>query len=320
MRDTLSRRRFLQATTTTAAFMAGPGWLPAEERTSDISQSLPAQACRFVHLTDIHVQPERRAVEGLVQCLNAVMRLDPQPEFIVTGGDLVMDVFEQDEQRARTLFPLLRKVFEEHTDLPVHHCIGNHDVFGWGSNGVDNTHPAYGKKMVLEYLELPDSYYRFDHKGWRFYILDDIQPAPDKAYQAYIDETQMAWLDQELQAKPPEMPAVVICHIPILTVTAFEDFAEGAYRVPTSLMCRDVLCLVELLAKHNVRLALSGHLHQQDRVEFRGVNFICDGAVSGGWWKGPHKGFEEGFGVLDLKADGSFDHRYVDYGWEATVE
>ena len=148
MRDTLSRRRFLQATTTTAAFMAGPGWLPAEERTSDTLQSLPAQACRFVHLTDIHVQPERRAVEGLVQCLNAVMRLDPQPEFIVTGGDLVMDVFEQDEQRARSLFPLLRKVFEEHTDLPVHHCIGNHDVFGWGSNGVDNTHPAYGKKMV----------------------------------------------------------------------------------------------------------------------------------------------------------------------------
>ena len=24
--------------------------------------------------------------------------------------------------------------------------------------------------------------------------------------------------------------------------------------------------------------------------------------------------------MLDLKADGSFDHQYVDYGWEATGE
>jgi len=38
-----------------------------------------------------------------VKCLAAVARLDPAPDFIVTGGDLVMDVFEQEEKRSRDL-------------------------------------------------------------------------------------------------------------------------------------------------------------------------------------------------------------------------
>ena len=255
-----------------------------------------------------------------MRCLTAVMQLDPQPDLILTGGDLVMDAFEQDVPRARSLFTLLRKVFDDHAGVPVYHCIGNHDVFAWGAEGVDSGHPQYGKKMVSEYLELKNRYYRFDHKGWRFYVLDDIQPAPDNFYQAYIDEPQMAWLEEELRIKPPAMPAAAVCHIPILTVTVFgRRYEQGDRRIPANEMCRDVHRLVGLFAKHNVRLALSGHLHQLDRVEYRGVTFICDGAVSGAWWKGQHRGFEEGFGVLDLQTDGSVGHRYFDYGWKAQV-
>jgi 3',5'-cyclic AMP phosphodiesterase CpdA len=216
MKNIMSRRHFLQASTMAAALVTGPRCLRAEEGAPGELQSPRSETFRFAHLTDIHVKPELRAEEGLVQCLSTVMRLDPRPDFIDTGGDLVMDVFKQDEQRARSLFVLLKKVLADHTDLPVHHCIGNHDVFAWGKSGVDEKHPAYGKRMVLEYLDLPDRYYRFDHKGFRFFVLDDIQPAPDQTYQAYIDDTQMAWLEEELQAKPAEMPAVAVCHIPIL--------------------------------------------------------------------------------------------------------
>jgi Icc protein len=45
------------------------------------------------------------------------------------------------------------------------------------------------------------------------------------------------------------------------------------------------------------------------------VTFICDGAVSGGWWKGPNEDVQEGFGIIDLKPDGGFAHQYFDYGW-----
>ena len=200
MRDTLSRRRFLQATTTTAAFMAGPGWLPAEERTSDTLQSLPAQAFRIVHLTDIHVQPEQRADQGLAQCLKAVMQLDPRPDFILTGGDLVMDVFEQEEPRGGDLFTLLEQSPEGQygsSRSPLHRqprCLR----LGCQGHKLQE-HPKYGKKMIVEQLGLRIRYYRFDHKGWRFYVLDDIQPAPNHSYQAYLDEPQMAWLEEELR-------------------------------------------------------------------------------------------------------------------------
>ena len=119
-----------------------------------------------------------------------------------------------------------------------------------------------------------------------------------------------------MRAKPAAMPAAAVCHIPIFSMTVFEDSAKrDARNVPAGLMCRDARKLAELFARHNVKLALSGHMHQVDRIKFRELTFICDGAVSGKWWKGPFKGFEAGFGVLDLAADGSLRHQYHDYGW-----
>ena len=82
-------------------------------------------------------------------------------------------------------------------------------------------------------------------------------------------------------------------------------------------MHANVMPIVELFRKHNVRLCLSGHMHMIDRVAFRGITFICDGAVSGNWWKGAHLEFPEGYGVIDLYADGTFEHQYVTYGWVA---
>jgi predicted phosphodiesterase len=72
-------------------------------------------------------------------------------------------------------------------------------------------------------------------------------------------------------------------------------------------------------AAGNVRLCLSGHIHLLDRCELDGVTYICDGAVSGAWWKGPLDGIREGFGVIDLRPDGGFTHRYEPYGWNAAV-
>ena len=80
---------------------------------------------------------------------------------------------------------------------------------------------------------------------------------------------------------------------------------------------RDAKKLLELFRKHRcVRLAVSGHIHKLDRCEFEGVTYVCDGAVSGAWWKGPGKRCDEGYGVFDLFSDGSFEHTYHTYGWK----
>lgn len=98
MSTTLSRRRFLGAAA--AALAAGP-------IATNVGRSLAAAApspFRFLHLTDIHVQPELAGDAGLIRCLKAANALDAQ--FVLTGGDLVMDVFDQDHARAQLLFDL----------------------------------------------------------------------------------------------------------------------------------------------------------------------------------------------------------------------
>jgi hypothetical protein len=69
--------------------------------------------------------------------------------------------------------------------------------------------------------------------------------------------------------------------------------------------------------KHpNVKLCVSGHLHQIDRADYRGVTYVTSPAVCGGWWAGNHVDiFGEMYTILDLHADGTFDIDYVDYGW-----
>ena len=310
---TLTRRRFLE--TTAAALSAPLTW--GTSRAAAPSADAPL---RLAHLTDIHVQPELAADQGFIQCLEAVHELEPQ--FILTGGDLVMDVFDQDAARAELLFDLYQQIVRDHTDLTAYPCLGNHDVLGWSRRrGVTPDHPQYGKRLFCDRFDLERTYYRFDQSGWRIYVLDDIQPTADNRYQAYLDEAQRDWLERDLQAKPADMPALVVCHIPILSVTVLDtggmwNEAENEYRIPLRQMARDALDLAQLFSRHNVRLALSGHTHRVDRVEYRGVTFICGGAVCGAWWRElAYRGFPACFGVVDLFPDGSFDYQFAQFEW-----
>jgi len=321
----ISRRRFLGAAAgglllpAAGLSRADDGRTSAGQGAETAGSAAKPQSFRFVHFTDSHVQPELNAAKGFAKALEAAQALDPAPDFILTGGDLVMDVLEEREKRSTMLFELYKKLLLDHCGLPVHQCIGNHDVFGWGKPfGVTPKHPRYGKEMVVEELELPGRYYRFDHKGWRFYVLDSIQPAEKTTYQGYIDAEQLAWLKQELAAKDPAMPAVAVTHIPLLSASAISwCMAHGEGKLAPNIICRGGGAVGRLLGDHGVRLALSGHIHQLDRIEYRGLTYICDGAVAAKWWKGPNDGLQEGFGVIDLAADGTVSHTYHDYGWQA---
>jgi len=278
-----------------------------------------AGAFRFVHMTDLHVQPELKAAEGVRACLEHIQTLNPKPDFILTGGDLIMDALQQGEDRASQLFDLLKRVFRDNNDLPVHHCMGNHDVFGWGKKeGVTAEHPKFGKTMYLEKMELECPYYSFDHKGWRFFVLDSIQPSETQVYQGGLDDVQMDWFRQELARKPKEMPGVVVTHIPFITVTVLPDAAkDGRFEIGAASMCSGVQEIAYLFSDNNIKLALSGHMHMVDEVLYRGVKYACSGAVSARWWKGPHKGFPEGYGIIDITENGQISYQYMSFGWQA---
>ena len=62
----------------------------------------------FAFLTDIHLQPERGAVAGFQWAIREVNKL--HPDFVITGGDLVMDVLNQSYGRSDSLYKLYKEL------------------------------------------------------------------------------------------------------------------------------------------------------------------------------------------------------------------
>jgi 3',5'-cyclic AMP phosphodiesterase CpdA len=275
---------------------------------------------RFVHMTDMHIQPERAAGEGYAAALDSLKKLDPQPAFIITGGDHIMDAFEQGPDRAKLQWDLYERTLTQNTRLKTYPAIGNHDVYAWGEKqkGIALDSAGYGKAMALERLKLNKTYYSFDHGAWHFVVLDNISRR-DFGYFGEFDPEQTEWLKADLEASKAK-PICITTHIPLICACAIFDgnrFKDNAYNVPDHLVHRDVRPLLPLLRQNNVKLCLSGHIHMIDLVEYTGIKFLCNGAVSGNWWKGNNPRYVEGYAVIDVWPDGTSMHQHVTYGWTA---
>jgi 3',5'-cyclic-AMP phosphodiesterase len=281
---------------------------------------------RVGHLTDVHVEPELRAGEGMAACFQHVQQLSDKPELILTGGDHVMDSFEAEDARTTLQWNLWNSVLKKECGLPVRSCIGNHDVWGWNkpksrTTGRENN---WGKRRATDMLHLDERYYAFKQAGWQFIVLDSIHEPPAGAggYMGQLDEAQFDWLTRTLRDTPADNPVLVLSHIPILSASAilWSSEKDKNFEIGRGLMHTDCVPLKDLFAHHsNVKLCLSGHLHLCDRVDYNGVTYLCNGAVSGNWWKGRHEDCDEGYSVVDLYDDGSFEHEYIKYGWKAEV-
>jgi Icc protein len=326
MKDTrITRRESISAVGATAA-----GLWTLGSATSVVAADPPAiarkRALRVAHLTDIHVQPERRGGDGMSACLRHVQELSDKPDLIVTGGDSIMDSLAADDAHTKLLWDLWSRVLKNECSIPVRSCIGNHDIWGWSKEKSKTTgdEPNWGKKRAIEMLHLDDRYYTFAKDGWQFIVLDSTQPLPGggDGYKAFIDEAQFDWLEKTLNEASPDTPIFVVSHIPIISVTPLL-WATAKSPHPSSsgwLMHSDGTKLKALFAKHaNVKICASGHTHLVDRVDYNGVSYLCNGAVCGNWWKGRHKDCDEGYAIIDLYDDGSFDRQYVRYGWKAEV-
>jgi predicted phosphodiesterase len=94
--------------------------------------------------------------------------------------------------------------------------------------------------------------------------------------------------------------------------------ATGQHVNPAkNLVCTNGSKVIDGIPNHNIRAVLAGHLHFFEKIQMNGVQFINSGAVCGSYWKGPLYGCPEGFGIVDLGADGSVTFDYHPYGWKA---
>lgn len=313
----MQRKSFLQLLGATLTLSAcSPSSMVSSEASSK------KRTLRVAHLTDVHIQPKGPSAKGLEKALHSVQSLNPRPDVLFNGGDAIFDSLSRDKAATRAQYDLWNKVLKSENVLPVVHCIGNHDVWGWNKKKEKDIteDKRYGKQWVLEEFGLQKRYYSFDRGGWHFIVLDSTHYHPNFPYAARLDEQQMDWLHKELQAVPATTPVAVLSHIPLLSFC--NQIFSGAKRhepakLETALrayMHQDAYEIKNLFDKYkNVKLSLAGHLHMQEELTFSGVKYLVNGAVSGDWWRGDFHGFKPAYAVVDFYADGTSSHQWITY-------
>ena len=305
----LDRRNFLCLSAATAASTALP-ILPE-------TPSAKPGNLRFIFFTDTHTQPELAAAEGTAKALRKIATL--KPDFCIQGGDHCFDVNAVPRERATMLLDLYQRTEQALNGIPIHHALGNHDVFGTApAANVPNTDPLYAKKS-FEQRYNSKTFYSFDRKGYHFIILDSVGITPDGEFEGRIDAAQLLWLAADLKALPPSTPVIVVTHIPLVSaIGQYKPDDRVTGKKHNYFLVDNSYDVLPILEGHNVIAVLQGHTHVNETVYWRNTPYITSGAVSGNWWKGSRWGTPEGFTIVELEA-GRAHWRYDTYGWNAST-
>lgn len=271
------------------------------------------RALRFAHITDCHVMDKPECITSMKTVFEQINSLKDKPQFIINSGDTVMDSNNQTKEKLESHWNVWRKAVS-HNKLPLHSCLGNHDVW-YGPKEQDENYKKearYGKAWAIEELKMPSRYYSFEQNGWKFIALDSM------GLHYGLDEEQYQWLESELAASSGKN-VCVYSHVPIMSFGALmyyvdekKDLSEVSF--PKGDMHSDIKKLKNLFFKHkNVKLCLSGHVHYIDETDYLGVKYLCNGAVSSNWWDGVLAEFPNVYAIIDLYTDGTCDCQLVYY-------
>jgi len=265
----------------------------------------------FIFMTDLHIQPENNAVAGVKQAIKMVN--DYKPDFVMLGGDLIIDAWSQQYSRADSLYNLFQKIIRE-IQSPVHYTIGNHDIWGFSKEkGVDVNNPEYGKKMFEK--RIGKRYYNFTYKNYRFYVLDGIDDTNDNQLKGHVSDEQLNWLKNDLAKVSKDVPLAIVCHIPF--VTTLTQLQQGALAAsPVYLVIDNNVEVLKLFDGYNLKLVLQGHLHFFEDLYVNNIHFVTGGSICGDKWHGPDNGTNNGFVVVNI-VDNNPTVRYVEDKWES---
>lgn len=274
---------------------------------------------RLAHITDCHVQAGP-GESGMARAFAHLQGQADAPTLIINTGDTIMDSSARTGAATDAQWALWQKIVQAECDLPIYSCLGNHDLWGTNKQASQTTgnENLWGWRRGVAGLRLDAPYYSFNRGGWHFVALNDTHI--EGGYSARLDDEQYAWLAADLAAQPADRPVLVFSHHPIISVSGYFDgdrLDGGTWTVPGTWMHADAVRLKDLFHEAgNVRLCLSGHMHQVDYAEFLGTAYFCGGAVSANWWNEDLPNYYEchrGYGLVDLYDDGSHQVKYIEY-------
>lgn len=316
---TVSRRHFLAGACATGAvgFLASHG----ESSIAARDESTSPGAFSFIHLTDQHVTHRRHAPDGYRRCIAAINSLRPAPDFVLMGGDMVFDGCYTAKDDYRNQIRLFREITAE-LKCPWRPCLGNHDILGWSPREkVAPRDPDYGRKLILESLEMSAPYYSFDHQGWHFAVLDSAYPEKRKSGLVQIPrlgDEQLEWLAYDLGAAG-DRPKIAVVHVAALCNVGQLTGNRKRLAMDGAMVIWDTLELRTILERHNVKLLLQGHSHRVEDTFWNGAWYVTSAAASGAWWAGDWTGDKPGFTIVRCEGD-RVTWTHESYPWQAQLD
>jgi 3',5'-cyclic AMP phosphodiesterase CpdA len=312
-----TRRNFLKGAALGAlATGLAPGLVSA---TSVNPSGNAKRSLRIAHITDVHITDKPQAEACFERVLKEINSMSDKPDLIINTGDTVMDENKQTRETVEKRWQVWNRIVSRVNKIPMRSAIGNHDVWYGPDEKLDAEYKKdkrYGKQWAIDELALPNRYYSFEKNGWKFIALDSINGKVGYS----LDEEQFSWLDKELAAVPDGQPVLVFSHVPLLSACAtmylIEREEASATKYPIGDQHTDTKRVKTLFHKNKtVKLCLSGHVHYIDAVEYLGVKYLCNGAVSGNWWGNPLAldEFPPVYTVIDLFYDGTSQHQHIYY-------
>ena len=246
---------------------------PSAQKQTDTK---PSDSFSFAFITDIHIDNSASTLQDFDNAVKKINKLNP--DFIITGGDNIKDATQADESTADTLYKIYLSQIKRF-NMQVHTGIGNHEVFGVNNPAVNPVNPLYGKKMYES--KIGKRYYTFSHKGWKFFMIDDIKTTDTgHKYIGYIDDEQMEWLKKELAVTDSVTPIVICSHIPF--ISSMKKFELGSLSgTPDNDGVANSIEFFSLFAHHSLRLLLQGHFHFFEVLYANNMYYITAPSING---------------------------------------
>lgn len=238
---------------------------------------------RFAYISDSHLYEREvndRFVRQLLRAVDDVNTMDPQPDFVLYGGDLAQLGKPGELDLGAEILKELK--------APVKMMVGEHD---WFLDMGEKWRDLFGPPT-----------YSFDHKGVHFVTLMSVYEEDfwtergmtpmermltvaglDNGVQSRFEvgEEQRAWLEKDLEPYGNDTPVVVFSHSPLYY-----------YYEPWNFWTKDAQQVQDILKRFDHVSVVHGHTHQLLTHRIGNIHF--HGMLSTAWpWPYAPEGLPE---------------------------